>query len=47
VALVEDDRVDKAKQLLEVVEAQRVVVHDVSTDLAAVLDQEAAAASTG
>jgi hypothetical protein len=43
VALVEDDQVDKAKKLLEVVEAQRIVVHDVSTDLTDLLDQEAAA----
>jgi uncharacterized membrane protein len=42
VALVEDDEVDKAKKLLEVVEAQRIVVHDVSTDIADILDQEAA-----
>lgn len=45
VALVEDDQVDKAKKLLEVVEAQKVVTHDVSTDLADLLDQEAAAAT--
>jgi uncharacterized membrane protein len=43
VALVEDDQVDKAKELLKVVEAQQIVVHDVSTDLADMLDQEAAA----
>jgi uncharacterized membrane protein len=43
VALVQDDQIEKAKKLLEVVEAQRVVAHDVSTDLADVLDQEAAA----
>jgi len=41
VALVEDDQVDKAKELLKVVDAQRIVVHDVSTDLADLLDQEA------
>jgi uncharacterized membrane protein len=46
VALVEDDQVDKAKKLLEVVDAQKVVVHDVSTDLATLLDQEAATAGT-
>jgi uncharacterized membrane protein len=46
VALVEDDQVDKAKKLLEVVDAQRIVVHDVSTDLADMLDQEAAAATS-
>jgi len=46
VAVVEDDQVDKAKKLLEDVDAQRIVVHDVSTDLAELLDQEAAAAST-
>jgi uncharacterized membrane protein len=45
VALVEDDQVEKAKKLLEVVDAQRVVAHDVSADLADLLDQEAAAAS--
>lgn len=43
VALVEDDQVDRAKKLLEVVDAQRVVTHDVSADLADLLDQEAAA----
>ena len=43
VALVDDDAVDKAQELLKVVDADRVVVHDVSTDLADVLDQEAAA----
>jgi uncharacterized membrane protein len=46
VALVEDDQVDKAKKLLEVVEAQRVVTHDVSADLADLLDQEAAATTS-
>lgn len=46
VALVEDDQVDKAKKLLEVVEAQKVVTHDVSADLADLLDQEAAASTT-
>jgi uncharacterized membrane protein len=46
VALVEDDQVDKAKKLLEVVDAQRVVAHDVSTDLADLLDQEAGAAAS-
>ena len=43
VALVDDAGVAKAQQLLQVVEAQRVVVHDVSADLADLLDQEAAA----
>ena len=46
VALVDDDAVDKAQELLKVVDADRVVVHDVSTDLADVLDQEAAAAAS-
>jgi uncharacterized membrane protein len=43
VALVEDDQVEKAKKLLDVVDAQKIVTHDVSTDLATLLDQEAAA----
>ena len=43
VALVDDDGVAKARELLNVVEARRVVVNDVSTDLADLLDQEAAA----
>ena len=47
VALVEDDGVDKAKELLKVVEAERVVVNDVSTDLADLLDEHAAAAAGG
>jgi uncharacterized membrane protein len=46
VALLDDDAVDKAQELLKVVDADRVVVHDVSTDLADVLDQEAAAAGS-
>jgi uncharacterized membrane protein len=46
VALVEDDGVAKAQELLKVVDAKRVVVNDVSTDLADLLDQEAAAATT-
>jgi uncharacterized membrane protein len=45
VALVDDDAVDKAEQLLKTVDAQRIVVDEVSTDLADVLDQEAAAAA--
>jgi uncharacterized membrane protein len=43
VALVDDDTVAKAQELLKVVEARRVVVNDVSTDLADLLDTEAAA----
>jgi uncharacterized membrane protein len=43
VALVDDDGVAKAQDLLKVLEAKRVVVNDVSADLADVLDQEAAA----
>jgi uncharacterized membrane protein len=46
VALVDDEAVDKAQELLKVVDSDRVVVHDVSTDLADVLDQEAAAAAS-
>jgi len=46
VALIEDDQVDKAKKLLEVVDAERIVAHDVSTDLADLLDQEAGAAAS-
>jgi uncharacterized membrane protein len=46
VALVDDEAVEKAQELLKVVDADRVVVHDVSTDLADVLDQEAAAAAS-
>ncbi len=42
VALVDDDAVEKAQALLNVVDAERVVVDDVSTDLADVLEQEAA-----
>ena len=47
VALVDDDAVDKTQQLLNTVDAQRVVVDDVSADLADVLDQEAAASPGG
>ena len=43
VALVDDDGVAKAQELLKVVEARRVVVHDVSADLADLLDAEAPA----
>jgi uncharacterized membrane protein len=43
VVLVDDDDVAKAQELLKVVDAKRVVVNDVSTDLADLLDQEAAA----
>jgi uncharacterized membrane protein len=43
VALVDDDGVAKAQDLLKVLDAKRVVVNDVSADLADVLDQEAAA----
>jgi uncharacterized membrane protein len=46
VALVDDDSVDKAQQLLNVVDAQRLVVHDVSSDLADLLDQDAAASTS-
>jgi uncharacterized membrane protein len=46
VALVDDDGVGKAQELLKVVDAQRVVVHDVSVDLADMLDTEAAATAT-
>jgi len=46
VAVVDDDQVAKAKDLLGVVEAQRIVVHDVSADLADLLDQEAAAVTS-
>ena len=42
-ALVEDDAVTKTQDLLKV--ARRVVAHDVSTDLADLLDNEAAATS--
>ena len=45
VALVDDDGIGKAQELLKVVEARRVVVNDVSTDLADLLDTEAAAAT--
>jgi uncharacterized membrane protein len=45
VAVVDDDAVAKAEELLKVVEARRVVVNDVSTDLADLLDTEAAAAA--
>jgi uncharacterized membrane protein len=44
VAIVDDDAVAKAQELLKTVDAQRVVTHDVSADLANLLDQEAAAA---
>jgi uncharacterized membrane protein len=43
VALVGDDGVAKAQELLKVVDARRVVTNDVSTDLADLLDNEAAA----
>ena len=46
VALVQDEQVDKAKTLLEVLDAQRVVAHDVSADLADLLDEEAAATTS-
>jgi uncharacterized membrane protein len=46
VALVADDGVAKAQELLKVVDAQRVVVNDVSTDLADLLDKEAEAVTT-
>jgi uncharacterized membrane protein len=46
VALVGDDGVAKAQELLKVVEAQRVVVNDVSTDLADLLDKEAEAVTS-
>jgi uncharacterized membrane protein len=42
VALVDDDAVAKAQELLKVADAQRVVVNDVSSDLADLLDKEAA-----
>ena len=42
-ALVEDDAVTKTQDLLKV--ARRVVAHDVSTDLADLLDNETAATS--
>jgi uncharacterized membrane protein len=45
VALVDDDAVEKAQALLKVVDADRVVVDEVSTDLADVLEQEAAGSS--
>ena len=45
VALVADDGVAKVQELLKVVEARRVVVNDVSADLADLLDAEAPAAS--
>jgi len=47
VALVDDQAVDKAQQLLKDVNAQRVVVEDVSVDLADALDQEATAVASG
>ena len=47
VALVDDAGVDKAQELLKTVDARRVVVDDVSVDLADALDQEAAAAGSG
>ena len=40
VALVDDDGVTKVQELLKVVEAQRVVVNDVTADLADILDAE-------
>ena len=43
VALVDDDGVAKAQELLKVLEARRVVMNDVSTDLADMLDAEAPA----
>jgi uncharacterized membrane protein len=43
VGLIDDDAVEKAEQLLKTVDAQRVVVDEVSTDLADVLDEEGAA----
>jgi uncharacterized membrane protein len=46
VALVADDSVAKAQQLLKDVDAQRVVVNDVSTDLADLLDKEATAVTS-
>jgi hypothetical protein len=46
VALVADDGVAKVQELLKVVEARRVVVNDVSADLADLLDAEAPAASS-
>src|SRR5262245_34988365 len=46
VALIADDGVAKAEALLKDVDARRVVVNDVDTDLADLLDQEAAAATT-
>ena len=45
VALVDDDAVDEAQALLKAVDADRVVVDEVSTDLADVLEQEAAGSS--
>ena len=45
VVLVDDDGVAKAQDLLKVVEARRVVVNDVSADLADLLDAEAPAAT--
>jgi len=46
VALVEDDGVAKAEELLKVVDARRVVANDVSTDLADLLDREAEAVTS-
>ena len=46
VALVADGSVAKAEELLKVVDAERVVVNDVSTDLADLLDKEAPVATT-
>jgi uncharacterized membrane protein len=46
VALVADDGVEKSQELLKVVDARRVVVNDVSTDLADLLDREAEAVAT-
>jgi uncharacterized membrane protein len=45
VALVEDDEVDRVKKLLDVMDAERTVTHDVSVDLANLLDAEAATTS--
>jgi uncharacterized membrane protein len=45
VALVDDDGVAKVQELLKVVEARRVVVNDVTADLADLLDAEAPAAA--
>ena len=47
VALVDDAAVDKAQELLKAVDATRVVVDDVSTNLADALDQDPAGAGSG